>query len=60
MQNFSYKALKLREEIEVDEWTYCKNAKFQWHQMEQKFCYLLCSRGIKSSMWNMIYIRNYI
>jgi len=29
MQNFSHLALKLREEIEDDGHTYCKNAKFQ-------------------------------
>jgi len=41
MQNFSPLALKLREELEDDRQTYCKNAKFQPMN-------LLSLRGINS------------
>jgi len=37
VQNFSFLALKLREEIKDNEMTYCKTAKFQTALMEHKF-----------------------
>jgi len=55
MQNFSSLALKLREEIEDDGRTYCKNAKFQTAPHGTKILFMifdklsleLCSRRIK-------------
>jgi len=41
MQNFSSLTLKLREEIEDDGWTYCKNAKFQTDPIGTKILLLI-------------------
>jgi len=57
MQNFSSLALKLREEIEDDGRTYCKNAKFQTAPYEIKILLLIFAREGKTHVfWSKSFI----